>query len=399
MSCTFVRGFLITAKSFGWISSGTIRRMSLSVRTLALANFRSYESAAFSFAPRTVITGPNASGKTNILEGLYLLASGKSFRADRESEMVRWGETAGRVHAEFARGGARREATAMFSSGGGPGNRTQKVFLVDAKKQRARDLARLFPMVLFSADDARLISGSPGRRRRLLDLAISQGSPEYRAALSRYTRALAGRNHLLERIATGESTAAELAAWDEPLIAAGQTVTRGRQDYFARAEAPLREAYAALTARSPRSAGVATRLTAAYQPLAEDLAAEIPRRCAQDLAIGTTTAGPHRDDWRLLLGNRPLVSFGSGGEFRSAALAWRLAESEWLAAATDTAPIVLLDDVFSELDGFRQESLLTNLPERQVIITTPNTDHLSKRFESGAKIIELNITAVAEPRV
>ncbi len=338
-----------------------------------------------------MITGPNAAGKTNIVEALYLLASGKSFRADRESEMVRWGETAGRVQAEFDRGGARREAAAMLSSGGGePGARTQKVFLVDAKPQRARDLARLFPMVLFSADDARLIDGSPGRRRRLLDLAISQGSPEYRAALSRYTRALAGRNQLLERIATGESTTAELAAWDEPLIAAGQIVTRGRQDYFARTEAPLREAYAALTARS---SGVATRLTASYLPLAEDLATEIPRRREQDLAVGTTTAGPHRDDWRLLLGNRPLVSFGSGGEFRSAVLAWRLAESDWLAAATGAAPIVLLDDVFSELDGSRQESLLTNLPERQVIITTPSAEHLPKRFTSAAAAITLKIAA------
>ena len=345
-------------------------------------------------APRTVIVGPNAAGKTNILEALYLLAAGKSFRADRESEMIRWGETAGRVHAVFERDGARREATAMLSSGGGSGVRTQKVFMADAKKQRARDLARTFPMVLFSADDSRLIDGSPGRRRRLLDLTISQGSPEYRAALSRYTRALAGRNQLLERIAAAESTTAELAAWDEPLIDAGQIVVRGRRNYFAQTEAPLREAYAALTSRS---AGVATRLTAAYRPLAEDLAAEIPARREQDLAVGTTTAGPHRDDWRLLLGNRAIVSFGSGGEFRSTVLAWRLAESEWLAAATNGSPIVLLDDVFSELDESRQESLLADLPDRQVIITTPSIEHLPRKLTPDAEVIELK--AATELRV
>lgn len=362
--------------------------MSLLVKKLTLNNFRSYESAEFSLAPRTVIVGPNAAGKTNILEALYLLASGKSFRADRESEMVRWGETAGRVQAVFERDGARREATAMLSSGGSPGVRTQKVFQADAKKQRARDLARTFPMVLFSADDSRLIDGSPGRRRRLLDLTISQGSVAYREALAKYGRALAGRNRLLEQIASGESTTAELAAWDEPLIAAGQTVVQGRQTYFAQAEAPLREAYESLTSRSD---GVATRLTATYRPLAEDLASEIPRRRDQDLAVGTTTVGPHRDDWKLLLGNRPVVSFGSGGEYRSTVLAWRLAESEWLAAATDSSPIVLLDDVFSELDERRQESLLTNLPERQVIITTPSVDHLPAGLGSATTLITLAV--------
>lgn len=358
--------------------------MNLSVTRLTLANFRSYESAEFTFGPRTAIVGPNAAGKTNVLEGLYLLASGKSFRADRESEMVRWGETTGQVRAEFERDGSRREAAALLSSGGGP--RTQKVFMVDNKKQRARDLARLFPMVLFSGDDTRLIDGSPGRRRRALDLTISQGSPEYREALSRYSRALAGRNQLLERITTGEATTAELTAWDEPLIAAGQIVVDQRLEYFARAEAPLREAYSGLTTRS---SGVATRLTGAYKPLADDLATEVPRRRDQDLAVGTTTAGPHRDDWQLLLGNRPVGSFGSGGEFRSAVLAWRLAESDWLAGRVDVSPVILLDDVFSELDEFRQESLLAGLPDRQTIITTPSAKGLVKRLGPDTELLEL----------
>ncbi len=166
----------------------------------------------------------------------------------------------------------------------------------------------------------------------------------------------------------------------------------GRREYFARAEAPLREAYAALTSRS---SGVATRLAAAYRPLTEDLTAELPRRRDQDLAVGTTTVGPHRDDWRLLLGNRPVVSFGSGGEFRSAVLAWRLAESEWLAASTDASPIVLLDDVFSELDRYRRAALLAGLPERQTIITTPSTEDAAELLGTDARLIELSAPARA----
>ena len=357
--------------------------MTLTVEQLTLGNFRNYQTGEFQFDNHSVIVGPNASGKTNVLEALYVLASGKSFRADRESEMVHWGETAARVHAVFNRDKARREATAMISS---TGRTTQKTFLVDNKKQRTKELARLFPMVLFSVDDMRLIDGSPGRRRRVLDLAITQGSPEYREALSKYTKALAGRNHLLERIKEGESTTAELVAWDEPLIAAGQTIIDGRRKYFSDVATALRETYAALT---KQSSGVATRLGAEYRPLAEDLATEIATRRDQDLAIGTTSVGPHRDDWTLLLGNRPIVSFGSGGEFRSAILAWRSAEANWLAEAVGTQPITLLDDVFSELDSFRRDALAENLPDGQVIITTPSAEPLPKTLQKNANIIEL----------
>lgn len=350
---------------------------------MTLGNFRNYEAGEFQFGDHSVIVGPNAAGKTNVLEALYVLASGKSFRADRESEMVHWGETAARIHAAFTRDNARREATAMISASV---RTTQKTFLVDAKKHRSRDLARLFPMVLFSADDMRLIDGSPGRRRRVLDLAITQGSVEYREALSTYTKALAGRNRLLEQIKEGEATTAELSAWDEPLVAAGQVVISSRRKYFADTATALRTSYEALT---KKSTDVATRLTAEYRPLTEDFAAEITSRYDQDLAMGTTSAGPHRDDWTLLLGNRPIVSFGSGGEFRSAILAWRSAETSWLAAAANVQPITLLDDVFSELDRFRRDALAANLPKGQTIITTPTAEPLPKTLRTGARIIEL----------
>lgn len=355
--------------------------MDSSVRHLSLINFRSYREASFEFAERTVLVGPNAAGKTNLLEALYLIASGKSFRADRENEMIFWGERSARVELALTRGGTAHQVAAQLVGG----KRVQKTFLLDGKKRRSRDLATLAPMVLFSADDGRLIDGAPGRRRRALDLAISQSLPTYREALSRYGRALASRNRLLEQVAAGEAAANELDYWDEQLIDSGQTLVGGRQDFADFLNERLPGVYAAIADRADSP----TDLTMAYQPLSRTLAEDVPGRRPQDVAVGTTTLGPHRDDWALLLGNRPLSSFGSGGEYRSAVLAFRLVETAWLETRLERRPTLLLDDVFSELDRHRRSSLLASLPEGQTIITTPEPEVLPRSFTKTAAVIPI----------
>lgn len=358
--------------------------MTLTAHTLTLTNFRSYRQVTFDLAEQTVLFGPNTAGKTNLLEALYLLASGKSFRADRETEMIHWGETAARVAVTFERNGDEREAVAKLAAGP---RMIQKTFTVDNTKLSGRNLGALFPMVLFSADDTRLVDGSPGRRRRALDLTVSQGSPGYGQALRQYSRVLASRNRLLEQIAAGESGPDELEFWDEQLIAAGQIVVDGRRTFFEAITKPLHAAYGGFAGKDSR--GPQQRLTVSYRATSEDLAADIPRRRDQDIAVGTTTAGPHRDDWTLLLGNRPLGSFGSGGEYRSALLAFRLAEVGWLTSTVEVPPVLLLDDVFSELDQRRSEALLAALPDGQTIITTPSAEVLPERFATSAKVLEI----------
>ncbi len=375
--------------------------MSLKVRKLSLTNFRSYKKAKFEFGDRTVIVGANASGKTNLLEALYLLSSGKSFRADRELEMISWGETAGRVATVATLSGGAgtqhnakesrsQEFEAVVQLSAGPSGRTaQKAFQVDRRKLTPKEAAALLPMVLFSADDVRLVDGAPGRRRRALDLAIGQASPTYRTAGSRYAKVLASRNRLLETIASGESSAGELDFWDQELIEAGQVVIEQRVEFVRYLNARLSEAYAAIAVLPPGRVAPPAGLQLDYQPLMSDLAAGLPARRAQDIAVGTTTAGPHRDDWKLLLGNRPLSSFGSGGEYRSALLAFRLCEADWLSGQRLVPPIILLDDVFSELDEYRRSALLASLPAGQTIITTPEADVLPRAFSESATVLAI----------
>lgn len=361
--------------------------MSLKVTQLILTNFRSYQSATFEFSERTVIVGANASGKTNLLEALYLIASGKSFRADREIEMIHWGESDGRVAALTENNRRQSEVVAQLSAT--PAGRVQKTFQADRRKLTTKETAALVPMVLFSADDVRLVDGAPGRRRRVLDLAISQAHLMYRVASGRYAKVLASRNRLLEGIASGESTTGELDFWDEQLIEAGQTIVDHRIEFVDRLNTRLPEAYDSIAVLPPGRTGALTGLELAYQPLIADLAAELPRRRAQDIAVGTTTGGPHRDDWKLLLGNRPLSSFGSGGEYRSALLAFRLAEAAWLAEERHATPIILLDDVFSELDEHRRAALLESLPTGQTIITTPEASVLPADFGESATVLDI----------
>ena len=357
--------------------------MTFSVKELALVNFRSYPEGRFGFGERTVLVGPNAAGKTNLLEALYLLAATKSFRADREREMIHWGEDRAQIRAVVT---TDREQVVTAELLAGP-RLVKKSFSVDGNKQKTRELVRRFPMTLFSADDVRLIDGAPGRRRRALDLVLGQSSATYHEALSRYGRVVASRNRLLEQVASGEAGSDQLEYWDAELVETGQRLVAGRTEFAAFANQLLPEVYAAMAQAKP----VATppRLQLAYEPLSTDLAADVPRRRAQDLAVGTTTLGPHRDDWRLTIGNRALSSFGSGGEYRSAMLAFRLAEAAWLRQRLETTPVILLDDVFSELDEFRRSALLHSLPTGQVIITTPEAGAISADFLKTAQVTEI----------
>lgn len=364
--------------------------MRLQLDSLRLTNFRNHAKASWSFDERTMLVGRNTAGKTNVLEALFLLASTKSFRADREVEMVTWGETMAHVEGTFQLR-AREVVEARLVTGG---RLVQKTFLVNGQKQKTKDVVSRFPMVRFTAEDVRLIDGSPGRRRRALDLVIGQGSKAYHQALSRYNRVLASRNRLIEQVAGGEAAAGELDFWDQELSVQGQTLVAGRTQFVEFVNARLADIYRIFLPekRSPK-----IKLEASYQASSGNLAGDIANRRSQDIAVGTTTVGPHRDDWQLLLGNRPLVSFGSGGEYRSAILAFRLAEAAWVTDTLGITPMLLLDDVFSELDEFRKAALLKELPAAQTIITTPEADVLPSDVRRKFSIIPIEKTLAGKP--
>lgn len=370
--------------------------MPLQVNSLSLTNFRNYRQASWRFGSRTVVVGENATGKTNILEALFLLASTKSFRAVRERELLRWGESAARIEIAISQKLQKTSVIATLAMGG---RVTQKAWQVNGQAKRGRDLIGRVPMALFTAADSRLIDGSPGRRRRALDLTISQGSPIYHQALGRYSRVLATRNRLLEQVGAGEADIDQLEYWDDELVATGQLVIDERRQFTEAQNKALTGYYREFVASDRgASSGSANRLEASYQTPSVDLGADLGSRRDTDIAVGTTSLGPHRDDWQLLLGNRPLGSFGSGGEYRSAMLAWRLAELSWLKQHLGVTPVLLLDDVFSELDEHRRRALAAVLPsEAQVILTTPEARVLPGALARDATIIDLGTQPTTKP--
>jgi DNA replication and repair protein RecF len=322
-----------------------------------------------------------------VLEAIYLLASARSFRADREKEMIYWGASFARLEAAITRNSSKHRIIAKLEEAS---RGITKRYEVDTNPAKTRQLPATMPASLFSADDIRLVAGAPGRRRKATDLVIGQVFPAYREALSRYSRALASRNRLLEQINTGEAGHDQLDVWDEQVGASGSEIIAARQRYVKELNNKLGATYQDLTATSPANASAKIEpLKIAYEPATTDLATELVRRRTTDLSVGTTTTGPHRDDWSLVLNGRRLASFGSSGEFRSAMLALRLTEAGWIEHHLGIRPLMLLDDVFSELDEYRRDALLEHLGDSQVVITTPEAEILPTPFKERATLIEL----------
>lgn len=358
---------------------------------LSLRRFRSWRALDLELPPGLIlISGPNASGKTNLIEAIYLLASLRSSRASVDGEMIAWrgGDSGPDVlraagRAQTSEGPVEVEVSIAAREGsardGAPA--TSKRIRVNGVPKRASEALGAIRAVQFSTLDTELLTGASSGRRRYLDLAIAQTDSAHTAALSRYQRALTQRNALLRRIARGESAPAELDHWD-PLLAA-----EAGRIWSARAEASawLGERAAARHAEIDADAPA---LSARYEPAtgggaaeggaaAEAMEAALASSRGRDLARGHTSVGPHRDELRVSLridgAAREAGQFGSRAQQRAAALALRLAEADLLEERTGDPPILLLDDLFSELDGAHRAKTAELLASReQVIVTTPD---------------------------
>ena len=330
---------------------------------LWLADFRSYSAADVSFAPGlTAVVGPNGQGKTNLLEAIAWLATQSSFRGAGNDAMVRQGASVAVIRAEVHHD----ERLVLIEAELAPAGRS-RVQVNRQRMQRARDLLGALRVTVFSPDDLELVKGGPAGRRRYLDDALVAVHPRHDAQRREVDRVLRQRNALL-RSARGrldESAAFTLDVWDAKLAAAGEALAAARDD-LVRQLAPLLAAAYGEVAGSPiavaatyhapwRAAGLGTALAAARR---------------DDLRRGVSTVGPHRDDLVVGLGGAPARTHASQGEQRSLALALRLAGHQLVTAATGTPPVLLLDDVFSELDPVRSAALVRHLPAGQTILTT-----------------------------
>jgi DNA replication and repair protein RecF len=345
------------------------------VRSLWLTDFRSYTSAELQLAPGfTVLVGPNGAGKSNVLEAIGWLATLSSFRGAPAEVLVRDGASSAVIRCLLERGGREVLIEAELTTKG----RKNRVQLNRQPLRRSRDLLGALRVTVFTPDDLTIVKGGPGERRRFLDDGLVALHPRNDAVRSEVERVLRQRGALLKQSggSLDEAAAFTLDVWDTKLVEAGEALARARIELVDRIAPVLSRTYAALAgeglpARSSGDGGGST-IGIAYQSdwYARGLADALVAARGDDVRRGVSTVGPHRDELGLAVGGLPARTHCSQGEQRTLALALRLALHHVVAEDAGTSPVLLLDDVFSELDPDRSAALLANLPPGQVLLTT-----------------------------
>jgi len=357
--------------------SATTVEVACAVRRLRLYQFRNYAEATVHFSPGVnVISGENAQGKSNLLEAVATAALTRSPRAQSSEALLHWGSDEALVEAEVQRPVAPRTIAARFRRDPVSG-RVTRVMTLDGNKRAPGDVLGLCPAVLFWPDDLQLVKAGPEGRRRLLDTALAQLDRGVADALVRYRRVVEQRNALLKQLRAGAGGGAALPGFTRELVDLGAVIVVARQRLVQELGDQAAPTLAGLTAgRELLELRYATRHGAAEDDVdaaAAALEAAIKRRAAEEIARGVSLVGPHRDDLDIDLDGKPARLSASQGQQRTIVLALKVAEVECFRARTSLAPIVILDDVLSELDPVRRRDLMRLLADRapqQVLLTT-----------------------------
>ena len=337
-----------------------------------------------------LVWGPNAAGKTSLLEAIVLLAWGRSHRTTADGELVRWGTELARVEARVGRSAALPDASdavevaLVRTQAGG----ARKRIRVNGVTRRAAGLVGVLRTVMFAPEDMLLVAGSPSLRREALDRLASQRSPAYARELAAYGRALQQRNGLLRLIREEQATRAELRFWDSALLDAGGAVLDERRRLLGALGTPLAAAHAEIAPDEAAAGQLGIRYATNAPPQPgesprEALARRLAETADKEVWNGTTLVGPHRDDLVFVLDERPLATFASRGQQRTAILAFKLAELDLLTALDGHPPLLLLDDVFSELDPERRAHLVRRISELpQAFVTTTTLEDIDPALRS-----------------
>jgi DNA replication and repair protein RecF len=358
------------------------------VLRLSLRDFRSYEAAELRLGPSlTVIAGRNGAGKTNLLEALYFACTGRSCRTANEREVIRFGTSLTRLELEAEDERGRHTVTVGFRPG-----EPKRLRADGAPVERLTDSDARPLVAVFLPDRLDLILGAPALRRAHVDQVVAALWPARAATRREYSAALAQRNALIAAVRTGRANRASLPAWDAALARHGVALMRDRSESVAR----LRGRFA----RHAEALGLEGEIELSYRPRSgarseAELAAELAERTEGDLERGFTGHGPHRDELALRREGRELRSYGSRGQVRLGLLALLLAEREELAAERGAPPLMLLDDVMSELDTARRARLVDVLrASGQSVITATELAHVPSADETRVERV-----AIAEGRV
>ena len=345
------------------------------VQSLSLKNFRNYEQASITpDSGVTVFTGPNAQGKTNILEALHLCCLGRSHRTARDEELIRWGADSARVQILTQQMDGTHEVTILLSRS----QKKKKTVRIGARQaERIGELFGHVCGVLFSPEDLSIVKDGPAERRRFLDMQLSQLRPQYFYSLQRAVRTLNQRNALLKEIAKHPSLLPTLDMWDEQLARVGAEIAQSRRQAIAFLDEEARRAHASLTDGREELRLWYISQTVDAPDAAEQLLGRLRAARSEDLRRMTTTVGIHRDDMGVTINGKEARTFASQGQQRSAVLSLKLAQLEMAARETGEAPILMLDDVMSELDPQRRRQLIERIDRVQTFVTCTDLSDLA----------------------
>lgn len=354
------------------------------LKQLKLTNLRNYSNLDLKFdSLPTILVGNNAVGKSNLLEAIYLLSTGKSQRVGEEAELIKQGEEFSRLEGEVLDDGGLKMEDSILKLEIVMEDRNSnfnKRVKVNGVPRRVVDFIGNLPAVIFYPSDINMVTGSPSLRRWHLDLSLAQIDPNYKRALTLYEQILTNRNRVLKKIREDKGGSDELKYWTDELIKYGDSLSSARAaflEFLSNLETPLGNFK--------------------FVYLRNELSDErINQYNGREVAAAATLIGPHRDDFRIELDERNLARFGSRGEQRTATLAFKLAQLEYMALVLGKRPILLLDDVFSELDALHRAHVVEVVSRQQTIIATVELENIPKQFLDQARILKVEDGKISE---
>jgi DNA replication and repair protein RecF len=339
------------------------------IKSLRLQDFRNYDDRTINFSDKVnIIVGKNAQGKTNILEAIFFLVIGKSFRSPKEKEVIKWDKESGKINGTFAKKYRDIDIEMIFSQ------KQKKIIKIDSIGiRKIGELLGSVNAVFFSPSELRLVKDSPDERRRFMNVILSQTDKRYFYLLERYEKVLANRNKLLKNSMDINALKDTIDIWDRALSELAEKIYKARTTLISELTPYAKKAHEFLSSGKEK-------LDLVYQSsfVGEDYAKKmmkyLEKNIEKDFKLGYTSVGVHRDEIDIFLNGVEVKSFGSQGQQRTTALSLKLAELEIIKNRTGEEPILLLDDVFSELDSDRRKKLLKFTSKAQTIITCTDFD-------------------------
>ena len=337
------------------------------IKSMSLQNYRNYKTLSLDFDPKTnIFYGDNAQGKTNILEAVYVSGTTKSHRSSKDRELICFDQEEAHIRTLIEKRGMEHKIDMHLRK-----NRTKGIAIDGVPIRKASELFGIIHFVFFSPEDLSIIKNGPSERRRFLDMELCQLDKIYLHHLSNYNKIILQRNRILKEIACRQDYREVLEVLDLQLVEYGTQVIRRRRNFTEELGEIISRIHSLLT-------GGREQMVLEYEADTEEtsLAEQLSRSLERDLKQKTTTAGPHRDDLSFLVNVIDIRRFGSQGQQRTAALSLKLSEIELVKKAIHDTPVLLLDDVLSELDNSRQDYLLNSIREVQTMITCTGLDEL-----------------------